>query len=74
MLVRKCDAREGFEPNIAQKIAGSYYSITGPLAMQEKRHRLALLNGRPQGGASMHGGVCELMIHRRLVGDNDKNG
>ncbi|KAH8283704.1 hypothetical protein KR018_012607 [Drosophila ironensis] len=73
MIRREKDKREGYTPDLArQPTAGNYYPITSRIALQDDKKRMAILNDRAQGGTSMQNGQIELMLHRRLVRDDDK--
>ncbi|XP_017099033.2 lysosomal alpha-mannosidase-like [Drosophila bipectinata] len=73
MIRREKDKREGFTPELdRQPTAGNYYPITSRIALQDSKKRMAVLNDRAQGGTSMQNGQIELMLHRRLVRDDDK--
>nr|NP_609253.1 lysosomal alpha-mannosidase VI [Drosophila melanogaster]AAF52711.2 lysosomal alpha-mannosidase VI [Drosophila melanogaster] len=71
MIKRVKDQRETFTPGLdRQPTAANYYPVTSRIALQDSKKRIAVLNDRAQGGASMLNGQLELMLHRRLVRDD----
>uniref|UniRef100_A0A1A9UWS6 Glycosyl hydrolase family 38 C-terminal domain-containing protein n=1 Tax=Glossina austeni TaxID=7395 RepID=A0A1A9UWS6_GLOAU len=50
-----------------------YYPVNGRLVLEEegKGARMAVLNDRAQGGSSTEEGALELMLHRRLLRDDN---
>lgn len=62
MLTRKRNARDTWKLNLKEPIAGNYYPVTAKIAIEDKKHRLAVLNDRAQGGSSIFDGTVELMV------------
>jgi len=57
---------------VTEPIAGNYYPINSQIMIQDKVAALAILVDRAQGGASLRSGQLELMVHRRLVVDDNR--
>ncbi|VDP69969.1 unnamed protein product [Echinostoma caproni] len=62
--------------NDTHTIAGNYYPVVNRILIREPKTRPASLTmgvytDRPQGGSSLHTGELELMVHRRLVMDDN---
>lgn len=62
MMKRKRDFRETWDVKLKEKIPGNYYPVTTKIAIEDKKHRLAILTDRSQGGSSMVDGSVELMV------------
>ncbi|XP_068150676.1 lysosomal alpha-mannosidase-like [Drosophila tropicalis] len=71
MLERKRNERENFDPDLTEEISANYYPVTTRISLQDEKKRMTLLNDRAQGGSSQEDGVLELMIHRRLLSDDN---
>ena len=56
-----------------EPVASNYYPVNGWLAMEDKESgkRVTVVNDRSQGGGSIRDGSLELMLHRRLLDDDD---
>uniref|UniRef100_A0A905ATF6 Alpha-mannosidase n=1 Tax=Glossina morsitans morsitans TaxID=37546 RepID=A0A905ATF6_GLOMM len=56
-----------------ENIPSIYYPVNGRLVLEEegKGARMAVLNDRAQGGSSTEEGALELMLHRRLLSDDN---
>lgn len=62
MLKRKRNYRETWKVNIKEPVAGNYYPINTKIAIEDEKHRLAVLTDRAQGGSSLFDGTLELMV------------
>ncbi len=73
ILKRRIDSRESFHVNITDPISGNYYPINTQISIKDEStdKQLTILVDRAQGGASLRDGQLELMLHRRLVHDDD---
>ncbi|XP_055923548.1 lysosomal alpha-mannosidase isoform X2 [Eupeodes corollae] len=71
MIKRKRNHRDTWNLKLLEKQAGNYYPITTKIALEDDEARMAILVDRAQGGASLLDGSLELMIHRRLLHDDD---
>lgn len=54
-----------------EQIAGNYFPVTSKIAIEDAQTRLAILNDRAQGGSSLSDGSVEIMVHRRLMHDDN---
>lgn len=66
MLKRKRNYRETWKVNIQEIIAGNYYPVTTKIAIEDAKHRLAVLTDRAQGGSSIFDGTLELMVSEEV--------
>uniref|UniRef100_A0A1A9WU12 Alpha-mannosidase n=1 Tax=Glossina brevipalpis TaxID=37001 RepID=A0A1A9WU12_9MUSC len=73
MIKRKRNGREFFESDDTGDVPSNYYPINGRLVLEGEGIRMALLNDRSQGGSNTEEGALELMLHRRLL-YNDNRG
>ncbi|ESO82023.1 hypothetical protein LOTGIDRAFT_135457 [Lottia gigantea] len=73
MLERKRNYRATWPLNVTDKVSGNYYPITNKIFIRdaEKNIQLTVINDRSQGGGSIQDGAFEIMVHRRLLHDDD---
>ncbi|KAK9278049.1 hypothetical protein L1049_027607 [Liquidambar formosana] len=71
-LERIRDYRKDWRLEVDQPIAGNYYPINLGIYMKDNRTELSILVDRSVGGSSIVDGQLELMLHRRLLRDDDK--
>jgi lysosomal alpha-mannosidase len=72
---RELNKRGDFEYDPEEEpVSSNYYPVTSKIVIKDETKKLevAVLNDRAQGGTSLKEGTVELMIHRRLLGDDDK--
>lgn len=62
MMKRRRNKRDTWDVKLKERIPGNYYPVTTKIAIQDERHRLAVLTDRSQGGSSMFDGTLELMV------------
>jgi len=55
-----------------EPVAGNYYPVNAAAYIKDSKKQYSILNDRSQGGASLNDGQFELMIHRRLLADDDR--
>lgn len=67
MLKRRRNARDTWKVNLKEAVAGNYYPVTAKIAIEDSKHRLAILNDRSQGGSSIFDGTVELMVSLKLM-------
>ena len=75
MVPRRLNARGPSYPhayNISEPVAGNYYPVNAMMALDDGTHELAVLTDVSQGGASLHDGELEYMVHRRLQADDSR--
>lgn len=63
MLRRERNKRDSWKVNIKEPVAGNYYPVTTKIAIEDDKHRLAILTDRAQGGSSIFDGTVELMVN-----------
>ena len=73
---RQRDHRPSFRPSMLdfEKAAGNYYPVNSRIFIRDetKKTQLTVLTDRSQGGSSLANGSLELMLHRRLIGDDGR--
>eukprot|EP01061_Rhynchopus_euleeides_P019355 TRINITY_DN317_c0_g1_i1.p1 TRINITY_DN317_c0_g1~~TRINITY_DN317_c0_g1_i1.p1 ORF type:complete len:1106 (+),score=505.33 TRINITY_DN317_c0_g1_i1:99-3416(+) len=57
---------------VNEPVAGNYYPVNAMIALQDNTAQLAILPDVTQGGASLKDGELEMMVHRRLLLDDDR--
>ena len=76
MIKRERDERGPSYPklDVSEPIAGNYYPVNAMIALEEEsgRAQLAVMPDVSQGGSSIHDGELELMVHRRLMRDDNR--
>ncbi|XP_011309552.1 lysosomal alpha-mannosidase-like [Fopius arisanus] len=57
---------------LLEPVASNYYPVTTRISLLDEggKMRLSILNDRAQGGSSINDGELELMLHRRLLRDD----
>lgn len=65
MLKRKRNHRDTWKVDLKEAIAGNYYPVTTKIAIEDGKHRLAVLTDRAQGGSSIFDGTVELMVSEK---------
>ncbi|CAB3385076.1 Hypothetical predicted protein [Cloeon dipterum] len=70
-LNRTRNFRETWQADILEPVAANYYPITSAISIEDEETKLAVLTDRAQGGGSIADGTLELMVHRRLVNDDN---
>ncbi|KYO34592.1 lysosomal alpha-mannosidase [Alligator mississippiensis] len=70
------ERRRNFRPtwNLSQTepVAGNYYPVNSRIYIKNRKFQLTVLTDRSQGGTSVSDGSLELMVHRRLLYDDDR--
>uniref|UniRef100_A0A8D8LJC1 Alpha-mannosidase n=2 Tax=Cacopsylla melanoneura TaxID=428564 RepID=A0A8D8LJC1_9HEMI len=64
--------RSSWNWTATEPIAANYYPITTGVYIADKKQRLNVIVDRPEGASSMRNGSVEIMIHRRLLYDDNK--
>jgi len=72
MIQRIYNERPTYNLTVTEPVAGNYYPINAAIFVKDSKRQLTILTDRPQGGASLNNGALELMIHRRLLRDDQK--
>ncbi|XP_018499032.2 probable alpha-mannosidase At5g13980 isoform X5 [Pyrus x bretschneideri] len=66
------DYRKDWDLEVNQPVAGNYYPINLGIYTKDNNTELSVLVDRSVGGSSIVDGQLELMLHRRLLWDDDK--
>ncbi|XP_052781407.1 lysosomal alpha-mannosidase-like isoform X1 [Mya arenaria] len=74
ILRRVRDYRETWDLNQTEPVAGNYYPVNSRIFLRDEGTgmQFTVMTDRSQGGASIHDGEVELMVHRRLLYDDCK--
>ncbi|CAK8687802.1 unnamed protein product [Clavelina lepadiformis] len=72
VLERKYNYRPTWNLNQSEPVAGNYYPVNSRIYIKDSKYQLTVLTDRSQGGASLKNGSLELMVHRRLLGEDGK--
>ncbi|KAM6972243.1 LOW QUALITY PROTEIN: lysosomal alpha-mannosidase [Aplochiton taeniatus] len=75
VLERRCavgDFRPTCTLNQSEPIAGNYYPINSRAYIKDDKDQLTLVTDRSQGGGSIQDGSLEIMLHRRLLYDDNR--
>ncbi|XP_051827566.1 lysosomal alpha-mannosidase [Antechinus flavipes] len=72
ILERRRDYRPTWDLNQTEPVAGNYYPVSSRLYITDGRVQLTVLTDRSQGGSSLKDGSLELMVHRRLLLDDNR--
>ena len=71
LLERRLNVRPDYQINMTEPVAQNYYPINSKILVKDSMTQLGLLTDRAQGGSSLSDGCVELMVHRRLLDDDD---
>ncbi|CAG12505.1 unnamed protein product, partial [Tetraodon nigroviridis] len=72
VLQRKTDFRPTWHLEQSEPIAGNYYPINSRAFIKDDVDQLTVVTDRSQGGASIYNGSLEIMLHRRLLYDDNR--
>ncbi|XP_048377727.1 lysosomal alpha-mannosidase isoform X2 [Stegostoma tigrinum] len=72
ILKRRRDYRPTWQLNQTEPVAGNYYPVNSRIYMKDSKIQLTLLTDRSHGGSSSNDGSLELMVHRRLLHDDNR--
>nr|APA33853.1 seminal fluid protein [Nilaparvata lugens] len=72
MIKRKRNYRSSWNLTLTEPVASNYYPITSAAAIKDDQRRVTVLVDRAQGAASLQDGEIEIMVHRRLLYDDNK--
>ncbi|KAM6307824.1 LOW QUALITY PROTEIN: lysosomal alpha-mannosidase, partial [Podargus strigoides] len=72
MLERRRDHRPTWNLSQTEPVAGNYYPVNTRIFIKDARTQLTVLTDRSQGGSSLLDGSVELMVHRRLLYDDNR--
>ncbi|KAM9251613.1 lysosomal alpha-mannosidase [Cariama cristata] len=72
ILERRRDYRPTWNLSQTEPVAGNYYPVNSRIFIKDKKFQLTVLTDRSQGGSSIFDGSLELMVHRRLLYDDNR--
>ncbi|XP_032533211.1 lysosomal alpha-mannosidase isoform X1 [Chiroxiphia lanceolata] len=72
ILERRRDYRPTWNLSQTEPVAGNYYPVNTRIFIQDEKLQLTVLTDRSQGGSSVQDGALELMVHRRLLHDDER--
>ncbi|XP_035888341.1 lysosomal alpha-mannosidase isoform X2 [Phyllostomus discolor] len=72
ILERRRNYRPTWELNQTEPVAGNYYPVNSRIYITDGNVQLTVLTDRSQGGSSLRDGSVELMVHRRLLRDDER--
>ncbi|XP_053145025.1 lysosomal alpha-mannosidase isoform X2 [Hemicordylus capensis] len=72
ILERRRDYRAMWKFNQTEPVAGNYYPVNSRIYIKDQKVQLTVLTDRSQGGSSIFDGSLELMVHRRLLHDDNR--
>ncbi|CAM4610488.1 unnamed protein product [Lepidochelys kempii] len=72
ILERRRDYRATWNLSQTEAVAGNYYPVNSRIYIKNKKFQLTVLTDRSQGGSSVADGSVELMVHRRLLYDDNR--
>ncbi|XP_036596650.1 lysosomal alpha-mannosidase-like [Trichosurus vulpecula] len=72
ILERRRDHRPTWDLKQTEPVAGNYYPVNSRIYITDGQIQLTVLTDRSQGGSSLRDGSLELMVHRRLLLDDNR--
>uniref|UniRef100_A0A8C0WYT4 Lysosomal alpha-mannosidase n=1 Tax=Castor canadensis TaxID=51338 RepID=A0A8C0WYT4_CASCN len=72
ILKRRRDYRPTWQLNQTEPVAGNYYPVNSRIYITDGYMQLTVLTDRSQGGSSLSDGSLELMVHRKLLVDDER--
>ncbi|NXB04666.1 MA2B1 mannosidase, partial [Cnemophilus loriae] len=72
VLERRRDYRPTWNLSQSEPVAGNYYPVNTRIFIKDQKVQLTVLTDRSQGGSSILDGSLELMVHRRLLNDDNR--
>jgi hypothetical protein len=72
MLHRRRDWRPQWNLTQTEPVAGNYFPINSAVAIADAQNQLTVLVDSAQGAGSIQDGELEVMVHRRLVMDDNR--
>lgn len=68
---RERNRRKYWNLTITEPISGNYYPLTSAMCLKTGDKQVTVITDRPQGGTSLVDGQLEIMLHRRLLYDDN---
>ncbi|XP_066204247.1 lysosomal alpha-mannosidase isoform X2 [Saccopteryx leptura] len=72
ILERRRNYRPTWKLKQTEPVAGNYYPVNSRIYITDGDVQLTVLTDRSQGGSSLRDGSIELMVHRRLLRDDER--
>ncbi|KAM8764773.1 lysosomal alpha-mannosidase isoform 2-T2 [Rhynchonycteris naso] len=72
ILERRRNYRPTWKLKQTEPVAGNYYPVNSRIYITDGNVQLTVLTDRSQGGSSLRDGSIELMVHRRLLRDDER--
>ncbi|XP_034262785.1 lysosomal alpha-mannosidase [Pantherophis guttatus] len=72
ILERRRDYRVTWNLSQTEPVAGNYDPVNTRIYIKDQKTQLTVLTDRSQGGSSLTDGSLELMVHRRLLHDDNR--
>ncbi|XP_072458359.1 lysosomal alpha-mannosidase-like isoform X2 [Notamacropus eugenii] len=72
ILERRRNHRPTWNLKQTEPVAGNYYPVNSRIYIKDGQIQLTVLTDRSQGGSSLRDGSLELMVHRRLLLDDNR--
>ncbi|KAM6288858.1 LOW QUALITY PROTEIN: lysosomal alpha-mannosidase, partial [Aegotheles albertisi] len=72
ILERRRDHRPTWNLTQTEPVAGNYYPVNTRIFIKDEKLQLTVVTDRSQGGSSIFDGSLELMVHRRLLYDDNR--
>nr|XP_017193536.2 lysosomal alpha-mannosidase [Oryctolagus cuniculus] len=72
ILKRRRNYRPTWNLNQTEPVAGNYYPVNTRIYITDGKKQLTVLTDRSQGGSSLQDGSLELMVHCRLLLDDNR--
>ncbi|XP_060711191.1 lysosomal alpha-mannosidase isoform X2 [Hemiscyllium ocellatum] len=72
ILTRRRDYRPTWKFEQTEPVAGNYFPVNSRIYIKDSKMQLTVLTDRSQGGSSIKDGSLELMVHRRLLRDDNR--
>ncbi|XP_053472645.1 lysosomal alpha-mannosidase isoform X1 [Ictalurus furcatus] len=72
ILQRRKDYRPTWDLKQTEPIAGNYYPINTRAFIKDEQNQMTVVTDRSQGISSIYNGSLEIMVHRRLLRDDNR--
>ncbi|XP_076427922.1 lysosomal alpha-mannosidase isoform X5 [Peromyscus maniculatus bairdii] len=72
ILKRRRNHRPTWRLSRTEPVAGNYYPVNTRIYISDGHMQLTVVTDRSQGGSSLKDGSLELMVHRRLLADDER--
>ncbi|XP_065217445.1 lysosomal alpha-mannosidase-like [Planococcus citri] len=70
-IKRERNRRKSWNLTITEPVSCNYYPLTSAISLKSNEKQVTVVTDRPQGGTSMTDGQLEVMLHRRLLYDDN---